>query len=294
MSAASLKANEPSMEEILASIRRIIADDTGKTSTALTPQPLPEPASDEPEDDDVLDLALVAPEPLVKPVDLEPLPPMSRSTRTSSSASSTSRSSSAKPRTRAGARAAARAPRRPRRLRAPSELQEDETAALAAGRMRASPPLSSPSPPPSCRRTPARSRILVKDMMRPMLKSWLDENLPGAGRAAGQGRDRASIPRPTRLSRAFHRRITPPSAAAPALTAASCLRFLAGSEQAAPTAARRTSGPMQEPTMDKTFDPAAVEGRIAAALGRRSRRSRPAVRTARARSPIASSSRRRT
>src|SRR6478736_4251587 len=81
MSAASLKANEPSMEEILASIRRIIADDAGKGDAAPEQQEAekasgPQPSvsvPEEAEDEDVLDLALVAAEPLVK-LDLEPLP----------------------------------------------------------------------------------------------------------------------------------------------------------------------------------------------------------------------------
>ena len=81
MSAASLKANEPSMEEILASIRRIIADDAGKADAApdepaddkATAAAPVAPVSDDAEDEDVLDLALVAAEPLVK-IDLEPLP----------------------------------------------------------------------------------------------------------------------------------------------------------------------------------------------------------------------------
>jgi uncharacterized protein len=57
MSAASPKANEPSMEDILASIRRIIADDQegGKPAAASAPpqQAMVEPDSEE----DVLDLA---------------------------------------------------------------------------------------------------------------------------------------------------------------------------------------------------------------------------------------------
>jgi cell pole-organizing protein PopZ len=67
MSAASPKVQdktqEPSMEEILASIRRIIADDQApKPAEAEAPPPPAAP----PQDDDVLDLAEVA-EPLRKP-----------------------------------------------------------------------------------------------------------------------------------------------------------------------------------------------------------------------------------
>jgi cell pole-organizing protein PopZ len=67
---AQPKANEPSMEEILASIRRIIADDEKPAETppapepepvALAPEPAPEPPAPEPEpEDDVLDLGAEA------------------------------------------------------------------------------------------------------------------------------------------------------------------------------------------------------------------------------------------
>ncbi|CAA2144361.1 hypothetical protein [Methylobacterium bullatum] len=61
MSAASPKAPdkapEPSMEEILASIRRIIADDQNAKAEVVAPVRSPPPL---PENDDVLDLAEVA------------------------------------------------------------------------------------------------------------------------------------------------------------------------------------------------------------------------------------------
>src|SRR5437867_2853432 len=63
---ASEKAQEPSMEEILASIRRIIADDQNAKAEVVEPQksaPLPE-------NDDVLDLAEVA-QPVRKPIPLD-------------------------------------------------------------------------------------------------------------------------------------------------------------------------------------------------------------------------------
>ena len=37
---------------------------------------------------------------------------------------------------------------------------------------------------------------VVGEMLRPMLKDWLDDNLPAARRAAGAGRDRAGLARP--------------------------------------------------------------------------------------------------
>ena len=56
---------EPSMEEILSSIRRIIADDeedgapAKKAPADAGPEPKKEPEAQEPEDDDVLDLTQV-------------------------------------------------------------------------------------------------------------------------------------------------------------------------------------------------------------------------------------------
>jgi uncharacterized protein len=64
---AQPKANEPSMEEILASIRRIIADDQAKVAvTAEAPAPAPVPALPPaafvaPPEDDILDLTELAP-----------------------------------------------------------------------------------------------------------------------------------------------------------------------------------------------------------------------------------------
>jgi uncharacterized protein len=64
MSAAQPKASEPSMEEILASIRRIISDEPHKTAApvaapaplAAVPGPQPPLAEEAPEDDEVLEL----------------------------------------------------------------------------------------------------------------------------------------------------------------------------------------------------------------------------------------------
>jgi uncharacterized protein len=165
MSAASLKANEPSMEEILASIRRIIADDSG---VPPLPPGEPEPAA-EPEDLDVLDLATVpdTATPLIKPVDLEPLPQS-------------------------------------------VEMDEDIEFRMIADPLEPPPPPPPPrmeqpvAPPPALEDSllspeigasvatafqalastlvPQNGRTLedlVKDMMRPMLKGWLDAHLPG-------------------------------------------------------------------------------------------------------------------
>ncbi|WP_244498876.1 DUF2497 domain-containing protein [Methylobacterium sp. GXS13] len=164
---AAEKAHEPSMEEILASIRRIIADDQAAkpAETASAPEP-----------DDVLDLAEVA-EPVMRP---RAVPP-------------------------------------PEPTPAPLDFDaidfEDE--AIAEPEPEPAPPPARPSPPPqpqpmfqAPRPEPESEALvspatdatvngafnllahtvltqnartledLVKEMLRPMLKSWLDDNLP--------------------------------------------------------------------------------------------------------------------
>ncbi|MHB2166158.1 PopZ family protein [Alsobacter sp. R-9] len=167
---ASLKANEPSMEEILASIRRIIADDNGTAPADTAPAaPEPEPV----EDADVLDLAtlpqdappvdddiefreveeplLVVPPHLLKP---EPAPPP------------------------APAPAPAPVFEEPApRFAAPPPPLEDSllSEATNASVSAAFGALTSTIITQNARTL----EDLVKDMLRPMLKAWLDENLPG-------------------------------------------------------------------------------------------------------------------
>ena len=165
---AADKAHEPSMEEILASIRRIIADDQAAKPVEIAPVPEPEP-------DDVLDLAEVA-EPVIRPRAVAPPEPP------------------------------------------PAPLDFDaidfEDEAFAEPEPEPEPPPAQPSPQPQPvfqappRPEPEAETLvsaatdasvngafnllahtvltqnartledLVKDMLRPMLKSWLDDNLP--------------------------------------------------------------------------------------------------------------------
>ena len=165
---AAEKAHEPSMEEILASIRRIIADDQAAkpAETASAPEP-----------DDVLDLAEVA-EPVMRPRAVPPPEPT------------------------------------PEPLDFDAIDFGDE--AFAEPEPEPEPPPARPSPPPQPepvfqappRPEPEAETLispatdasvngafnllahtvltqnartledLVKDMLRPMLKSWLDDNLP--------------------------------------------------------------------------------------------------------------------
>lgn len=178
---AQAKPNEPSMEEILASIRRIISDDEAKPEEAapvVQEEAAAAPAT--PLDDDVLDLgaeaALVAaPPPAPAP---EPVPPPAEEQDDSDVAfldepevaAALSESVIAEP----VAAPAAPSPQAPP-LQAPtvdmaSLLSDQASSAVtnAFGQL-ASTVLSNN----------ARTlEDLVKDMLKPMLKTWLDDNLP--------------------------------------------------------------------------------------------------------------------
>ena len=160
---ASLKANEPSMEEILASIRRIIADDNG---TVVEPAA---PDTDAAEDTDVLDLATLPAEPPAGDDDIEfrevaepllvvpahllqpaepphaPEPPAPPPVR--------------------------EPPPVVAEVRIEDSLLSESTNAAVASAFGA---LTSTIITQNARTL----EDLVKDMLRPMLKGWLDENLP--------------------------------------------------------------------------------------------------------------------
>ncbi|MGL4441347.1 MAG: PopZ family protein [Bosea sp. (in: a-proteobacteria)] len=166
------KGNEPSMEEILASIRRIIADDqqavlSEKDAPAAQP-PAPQFVA-EPEDE-VLDLAVVAkslpPEPVSEPqgqedVDLlfaevepEPEPAIIVPPPPPVIAAPIPPVQAATP-----------------ELQPSSDLMSAATSASIAGAFSS---LSSTLITGNARTL----EDLVKDMMKPMLKTWLDDNLP--------------------------------------------------------------------------------------------------------------------
>lgn len=166
MSAAS-KANEPSMEEILASIRRIIADDTGQKDVAA-PQPS-QPATEF--EDDVLDLATV-PEAASTSFVSAPLRAAAddiefRETPSPAPKPAPPVEAPAEP-----ARAASAIVEPVRPQAEPEALLSPEVNASVAQAFGA---LGSVLVPQGGRTI----EDLVKELMRPMLKSWLDENLPG-------------------------------------------------------------------------------------------------------------------
>ena len=122
-----MASRDPSMEDILASIKRVIAEE--KEIRAAAPPPSPPGEDDEAAEDDVLELdsSMAAPEEYTEPLDLGP-PLVEESLADSSRA----------------------------RL--------DELAAVAA--TAPPPPLGNPL------------EDMVRDLLRPVLKQWLDDHLP--------------------------------------------------------------------------------------------------------------------
>jgi hypothetical protein len=179
------KAQEPSMEEILASIRRIIADDEGKPPKPEAaaapapppvverappprpvepPQPAPPPVAAQPEPvADVLDLteAMAA---------IPPAPPQrSSSFRTIDGESDVVFSDR---------------PPEPEPIRAVEEARRQFTQTTDRSLMSNSTMAAVDTAFSSLAHTVLGNNArtledLVKEMLRPMLKSWLDDNLPG-------------------------------------------------------------------------------------------------------------------
>ena len=119
-----MASREPSMEDILASIKRVIAEE--KEIRAAVP-PLPA-GFVEPGEDDVLELDEVVEEQIAPPIDLGP-PLLTEEVADS------------------------------------SRLRLEELASVAAA-----------APPPAPAANPLEE--LVREMLRPILKQWLDDYLP--------------------------------------------------------------------------------------------------------------------
>ena len=115
-------AREPSMEDILASIKRVIAEE--KEIRAAAPPPEPEP---EAEEEDVLELDESMEAPIAPPVDLGP-------------------------------------PLLEEEVADESRSKLEELASVAA----TAPPLPQVNP----------LEEMVREMLRPILKQWLDDHLP--------------------------------------------------------------------------------------------------------------------
>lgn len=146
-----MAGREPSMEDILASIKKVIAEEKELRSTVSVAAPLaaaePEPEpEEEPAEPEILELDEPVVEAMRLPeVDLGP------------------------------------------------PLVSDDAAEASRSRLAALQEAAAAAPPP-----PAVNPLeqMVRDMLRPMLKDWLDQNLPGIvdehvkreiGRITGQG-----------------------------------------------------------------------------------------------------------
>ena len=123
-------AREPSMEDILASIKRVIAEE--KEIRAAAPPPLPgaarADATAEDVEDDVLELDEVVEEQLAPPIDLGP------------------------------------------------PLLTEEVADSSRHRLEELASVAAAAPPPVPAANPLEE--LVREMLRPILKQWLDDYLP--------------------------------------------------------------------------------------------------------------------
>lgn len=183
---AQAKPNEPSMEEILASIRRIISDDEGKPAETR-PDDAPEPAPvaaviEAPSnDDDVLDLAIEATrvqQPVIPDMPApEPAPPVKDDDIDflEMSAPAPEPVLTVVPEAPRPQPAPAIAMEPPPAPAAPALdmadlLSEQSSAAVNAAFGQLAHTVLSNN---------ARTlEDLVKDMLKPMLKGWLDDNLP--------------------------------------------------------------------------------------------------------------------
>lgn len=181
---AQPKANEPSMEEILASIRRIIADDEKPAAppedaapepVALAPQPEPEPEP-EPEliEDDVLDLGAEAERIVEEPVD-EPVAAAADDIDfVEPQAAALPEPEPEPPQPEAFAPPPIQQPPFQQQPAPPMDMAaliSDQTGAAVHNAFGA---LANTVLSNNARTL----EDLVKDMLKPMLKTWLDDNLP--------------------------------------------------------------------------------------------------------------------
>jgi len=197
------KAQEPTMEEILASIRRIIADDDaskGKPDESPAPAlkpavaaPQPQSAADEAEamSQEAIDAMLAGADSREEPPEADetpdvfdltedmaapsaPEPPGFRKIDPSADVVISEKRPSAKPETKAAPIPAPIASMRPR-----AEPFEDEPAPLISAQTSAAVDAAFNSLAHTVLVQNAKTlEDLVKEMLRPMLKAWLDDNLP--------------------------------------------------------------------------------------------------------------------
>ncbi len=169
MGSSSLKVNEPSMEDILASIRRIISDD----QEVPPPSEPHEPSSSSLKN--VLDIAELHVSPLVGTSPNEPLlGPWSRGdaahVESGSDPDWKTFDAPEEPAPIVVREPVLKAAVRPAPKAAESLLSHETSASVSGAFNRLSETVK-PAPPQTV-------EDLMKEMLRPMLKAWLDDNLP--------------------------------------------------------------------------------------------------------------------
>ncbi len=168
---ALAKSNEPSMEDILASIRRIIADDQQATIASKEP---PAPVPNIPPADDVLDLAFEAvpaePEAIAEPQPQDDVDLLFAEPVQEPGPAPTHIAVVPEPVAVPAPEPVPSPPVRPVPAMTSELLSEASTASVSGAFASLSNTLLTGN---------ARTlEDLVKDIMKPMLKTWLDDNLP--------------------------------------------------------------------------------------------------------------------
>lgn len=159
-------SNEPSMEDILSSIKRIIAEE-GDAATANRPRRparAAAPASISADDDEILELNHPAPTEPVQPEARRAPPPVQHDT----------------PRVDLRDVAPEPAPQPTPQPAAPEPILSPTTAEATRGPLEAlSRMVVKPEPaPPAIPAGETSLEGMVREMIRPMLRDWLDANLP--------------------------------------------------------------------------------------------------------------------
>jgi hypothetical protein len=186
--AQAAKAQEPSMEEILASIRRIIADDEAKPPAPAAvrpaspppeavaapppepePEPEPEPWAPEPELPSAADSAIEEPAPAV--LDLTEDMTAGEETPAFQTVAAEPDVVFAEPEPEPEPEPQESASESPPPIREDRLLSGSTTAAVDAA--------FSSLAHTILLNNPRTLEDLVREMLRPMLKTWLDDNLPG-------------------------------------------------------------------------------------------------------------------
>lgn len=196
------KASEPSMEEILASIRRIIADDEpakpAAKPAAAAPEPMAAKADDGPKSQDDIDALLAGFDAIEEPAPPPPPPPVVKAVPPPPPPKPVQEAEIFEL-TRADAVPDHVGMIRPIAQRADVEFFERPQAPPPPAPAAAPPPAPATQPGPTLMSAETHAAVgaafgslantmlsgsartiddLVKDMLRPMLKTWLDDNLP--------------------------------------------------------------------------------------------------------------------